>query len=870
MTDVKVTKGKSDYIVNSARLDFDRPGSIIVDAQANSAKLDIRDFLAMWHFDRDPRYDSLFGWGKTSTRVHYALGGPEDRCGGGYLRILSQVSMKHLEMYEEHYNSAEADIDFTWLDPRAGYMGVSVDVPSLTLRKGSGVLLGSVQVRPGAALTAHVAATSIPLGRFNALGSLGRLIDGTVAGVADVGGTLDAPVAEARVTTSRIVVGRSRLAPAELTVKLQSPPRAAVVAGSTRCGNPIAPGFDLAEYQADRETGTFQVNGQLFGHQVDLNDLRISRQRNKHAQGIIVLRNFDLSTLNELLPVGRSQDVSGKISGEVQLADFPFAEPARARGKLSEFSAVLEQGNLKLSIRPISNALTFDADNIDLSNWALRASYGQVAADFKVSAHLTKLAQNPNIEAELQLQPVDLSLLRSLFPRAEVMSGQLKGNLQIRGALGHPRTEGMLQVSGAELQLHGLDWPITNANLDIKISEGEMRIARGEANLGNGKIQLSGGAPLVGTQLGQVRFDVNGTGIPVPSALGLKGFFDARLEVGLEPNAESVRPHITGVVTLDELEYSRPVSMTADVSVSTLAQRGRRSQVEAYDPDDDKFDFDLIIHARSPLRINNELIEAELTLDKSGLELTGTNQRFGLRGLLQTKPSGRIHLRQHTFEIREGSVRFDDSTRINPRVDLLATTEYRRYSTQTQAATTTTAGAPSGTDSTTSAIGGRWRITMHAHGDADELHIDLTSDPALSPDDVFMLLTVGVTRTELNQAQSASMLSSVALEALGNLSGADKTVHDTIPVIDDFKFSSAYSSRTGRTEPTVTIGKRLSERIRATVTSGLAESREVRSNLEWQLNRRISVEGSYDNVNDISSSQLGNLGADIRWRMEIR
>ena len=178
LSDVKATKGKSDYIVSSARLDFDHPGSIIVNAQANSAKLDLRDFLAMWHFDRDPRYDSLFGWGKMSTRVHYALGGPEDRCGDGYLHISSQVSLRHLEMYEEHYDSAEADIDFTWLDPRAGYMGASVDVPSLTLRKGSGVLLGSIQVRPGAALTAHAAAISIPLGRFNALGSLGRLIDG--------------------------------------------------------------------------------------------------------------------------------------------------------------------------------------------------------------------------------------------------------------------------------------------------------------------------------------------------------------------------------------------------------------------------------------------------------------------------------------------------------------------------------------------------------------------------------------------------------------------------------------------------------------------------------------------------------------------
>jgi translocation and assembly module TamB len=105
---------------------------------------------------------------------------------------------------------------------------------------------------------------------------------------------------------------------------------------------------------------------------------------------------------------------------------------------------------------------------------------------------------------------------------------------------------------------------------------------------------------------------------------------------------------------------------------------------------------------------------------------------------------------------------------------------------------------------------------------------------------------------------------------LGRLTGADEAVADTIPVIDEFKLGSAYSSRTGRTEPTVTIGKRLAQRIRAYVTSGLTESREVRSNLQWQLSPRVSVEGSYDNVNDISSSSLGNLGADVRWRLEFQ
>ena len=71
------------------------------------------------------------------------------------------------------------------------------------------------------------------------------------------------------------------------------------------------------------------------------------------------------------------------------------------------------------------------------------------------------------------------------------------------------------------------------------------------------------------------------------------------------------------------------------------------------------------------------------------------------------------------------------------------------------------------------------------------------------------------------------------------------------------------------TEPTVTIGKRLAQRIRAYVTSGLTESREIRSHLEWRLSPRVSFEGSYDNVTDVSSSALGNLGADVRWRLEF-
>ena len=57
--------------------------------------------------------------------------------------------------------------------------------------------------------------------------------------------------------------------------------------------------------------------------------------------------------------------------------------------------------------------------------------------------------------------------------------------------------------------------------------------------------------------------------------------------------------------------------------------------------------------------------------------------------------------------------------------------------------------------------------------------------------------------------------------------------------------------------------------MRATVTSGLSDNRELRSNVQWKLKRGLSVQGSYDNVNDISNSTTGNIGADLRWRIEF-
>jgi translocation and assembly module TamB len=409
----------------------------------------------------------------------------------------------------------------------------------------------------------------------------------------------------------------------------------------------------------------------------------------------------------------------------------------------------------------------------------------------------------------------------------------------------------------------------------VGIDSDEIRIINANASVGGGSLDVRGSAPIRGMSITDGRATITARNLSLPVLEGVRSAADADLELAWQasPGGDSKRslPKLTGDVTLTSFRYSRKVTIAADID--TLTKRGHRTHFESYDPVDDFIDMDVRIRASRPLELDNDLVQAKLDVAEPGLILSGTNQRFGLRGELDLQKGGHIRLRRNDFEITQGLVRFDDDERIAPRVDVTAVTDYHRYDDTLAATSSTSAPAPSAgsaTDSAASATaGGRWRITLHAYGDPETLRVDLSSEPALSQDDIFLLLTLGLTRAELDRAQSATAGSSVALEALGNLTGANEAVTDSIPVIDEFKLGSAYSSLTGRTEPTVTIGKRLAERLRAYVSSGLTDQREVRSNFEWRLSPRVSVEGSYDNVNDISSSALGNLGADIRWRLEF-
>jgi translocation and assembly module TamB len=872
LADVEAQKGKSAFTVPTAKIDFNAGATLVLDAKMKSQAFDLRDFLTIWHFDQDPRWADLEGETQADVSVHYVLGGREDPCQSGVLATNGSIGFKRLNLFGERYDGGRSDYRFRWYDRDAGYRALELSLPNLVLRKGTGSIVGSVDVRPGGKLEGHLVASEVPLGKIDALPELMKVADGQASAVAELGGSIDELEATATARLSPIRVGRATLPASTLAVELSPIKVSRPLIGKTHCGAVVEAPFDPAEYEADAASGVFTVQGSLFGGEVSVNQLSITRQRSKLMHGSVTLKDLDLGAAAELVPALALSDTKpeGRVSGTLDIAEVRSADPLASRVRLKLDTLVLAANGNSLRLLP-------GAEAIELGGGALRAPKLALAvttprgqeATFDISGAISALRDAPRIDAGLTLRPVDLAAITQLVPRVERAKGSVTGRIGVSGSLRAPEYSGGFELNGGELVLRGLSVPVSDIELGVKLEGGELDVTRGSARMGNGKLTVSGGAPMRGFELGAVRLDLSARDLSLPLGEGIRATADADLLATWKPsNGDRSLPRISGNVLVRSFEYKRPVVMTAELQ--SLGRRGRRTSFDEYDPADDTVELDITVRSAKAMQIKNDLVETELDLGNEGLLLTGTNGRYGLRGTVDIKPGGRITLRRNVFEISEGTVRFDDKTRVAPQVDVSAATDYRRYTSSSAGAPGTTASAAASPGaSATSVSGGHWTIHLHAHGDIDDLKVDLTSEPALAQDDIFLLITVGLTRAELDQAQSASVGESVALEALGTLSGADRAVTNAVPVIDEFRFGSAYSSRTGRTEPTVTIGKRLTERVRANVTTGLAESREVRSNVEWRLNNRVSVESSYDNVNDISSSALGNLGADVRWRLEF-
>lgn len=897
LSGIKGSKGKSHFEMPTGRLDFGGPASMRLDATIVSNDFRLKEpdkdrevpvdhgLLSIFNLERDPRFAPIDARIGATAQIHIALGGPEDRCGGGFISVASKATLRDVVLFGERFEDGNADFEYRWYDPQAGIDGADLFVRAMTLhkvhREGKGPIgsvIGSLQITRGGDIRGNIALDGLPLSRIDALSATLPGLDGAASVVARIGGKASAIYVNGDAEVTPIRFRGKKLGQSHVHFEVvPAPEKPTPVRGHTKCGAPIGPPFDPEAYRADTSSaGDYILDGDLFDRQIHLQNVTISREKSQKFSGRVLFRKVDLGLVlgmasyspknaEEVDVIDPLETTGGELSADMDIDRLRFDDLANARVSFAPKSISFFRDAQRITWQPAPVQIVYSEDAIALPplGFDIVSSKG-FRGTFTLKGDLSRVSsKDPKLDLRAELLPIDLGIFTGIIPKLTRASGKLSGAVRVTGRALQPDIEGEVRVRGGELAIQGMPSVVSDVNVDIVADDEEVRVTRAKAGFAGGEVSMTGRAPLRGNQLGSMEARIVSRGLQLKPADGLAAAIDTDVRVSynaLATGTGSARlPHVSGEIQITSLEYTRPMELDVNDALRGGAQR---TQVKGYDPTLDSVVFgpDLVVRAKAPLRIRNNLIETQLGIGPQGLSVSGTDQRVGLRGELRALPGGRVHLLSNDFDVQQAVIKFEDVSKIAPYIDIVATTDYRRFS----------SGSALNAQSVTGRNGASWRINLHAYGayGGDEpLRLDMTADPALSREDIFLLLTVGLTRTEVDQARLGDLGTAVG-QAFANVSGADRAVKQAINVIDDFRFGSAYSPRTGRTEPQITVGRRLSEDVRASITKSFTDD-QLRGNVEWRLSRTTSVQGNADNVNNSASGTFPNIGVDFRFRLQF-
>jgi translocation and assembly module TamB len=847
---IDATKNASRYSIARGFLDF-RNDAFRAGGKIDLERMELADFYRVFNYEGDERYESYQGIARGEVAIDYTLGYPDDSANG---TMIADMDLEIPEIDLDGYRFRDGSFTgrFKWLDHALGYKGGELTFERLFLRKGEGSLSLSGRMARNGVLDLVMVGNRIAVRDTEPLHERLPGLTGTLA----VTGTIKGTAARMRADLEASAVGLAwhgdALGDARAYVRLTDkddpwiaealtwqpgsapqgqacPHGRSGVARGTWPADPPLRTVDGPEPRLEQPMA-WVVCGQALDGQLAV-DMAIGRTEVSPLRGRIA---FDQLDFGRLLPRGKNRmPLRGQASGVLALHDGAMAQPHTLAGSLVMSELTLGQLDVELkNAGPID--LRFD-----------RGSFAVHNAELVSNSSRLRISGGGSLSGGLGLSVdgnIDLGLLTTVSETVTEASGSVALGFKVSGQLAQPSVYGHALVRGAALRVASFPEAVREVNGKITFSARRVLLEDFSARVAGGRVSWSGAAELEGRGVGSYKLQIEADALALAPRDGVNLKLGGRGELKWEEGDRL--PLLTGRLRVDEFVYTRPVKMDR-----TLGEMygPERAELAGYDPAADILALDLALEHSKPLLIRNNLIDAELRLenDKLPFRLVGTDQRFGVLGHMSVR-KGTVRFRDTAFDIRQGDIHFRDETRIDPNFDLRATTDVRRQNAQHN-----------------------WHIEIHAFGNRDQFQFELSSDPYLAEDDIALLLTMGMTRSELAQVETGDLTSTAALEALASVTGVEREVHRVVPQIDDLHIASSYSERSNRTEPQLVIGKRIAQNVRLSAATGIAQSRDFSTGVELQLNDKTSVQAVYNNQNTTTASQIGDVGVDLKWRLEF-
>ncbi len=404
---------------------------------------------------------------------------------------------------------------------------------------------------------------------------------------------------------------------------------------------------------------------------------------------------------------------------------------------------------------------------------------------------------------------IDAILLRFLVPEWEP-TGRAAGVIELFGTTDSPLLEGIARIEGASFRLPRSRSVISDINGSVFLSAGDItledfgfRFMRGAGRC-RGAIVVREGQP-------GLRLAGSVTGLEYPLFPGLS-------------------PRIGGTWRLDGAVSD--LELSGELVVERGEIRGKDDLAtlivewfgDEAPPRQKTLRLDLKVRADETLTARSPFLRVVGSAD---LHVTGTDAQPGLLGRIEFQEGGEFTLQGVRYELDRGQITFSDPTRIDP-----------LFSIQTRARILD------------------YEVFLQVNGTQDHLVPSVSSDPPLSPPEIYSLMSLGtIGEGRAGGVLGISLASSMLTKSLNQtLSGRDSWL---LPV-DQIRVDPYIEANTGDPSARVTVVKQLSPSVTVTLQSNLTGETDEVISVRWYTGSGYFWEATRD--------ADGGVGADFKLR----
>ncbi|MBP2637680.1 MAG: TamB, inner rane protein subunit of complex [Firmicutes bacterium] len=415
------------------------------------------------------------------------------------------------------------------------------------------------------------------------------------------------------------------------------------------------------------------------------------------------------------------------------------------------------------------------------------------------------------MDLKLRLDNADLRILPMLTKEVAWGSGPTTGEITVGGTLAQPTLNGRLTVVNGTIKLKQLNDPIQNLGVDIQFQDDTITVNEFGGKMGGGSFALNGSARLNGLGFDNYNLALN------LNRLGIKHkYFAGPLAGVVSLTSEQGKPLLSGKLNIEDATINIPVV-----------------------PEGGEFDWDAGLDVEIVLGNKVRMYNSYLYDFRADgkIKLAGTVQKPRATGRVEAR-RGTVKYLTNRFNIESGSAEFVQRQSIIPIIRLNASAKLQQT-----------------------------RVNLSINGPATAMELTLTSDPAMSQQEIMSILTLR--GGDFSKANNGSD-SVLGRDALVNLLDAglqmrfiaeiENTMQSALGV-DEFRFVKssifdAYSQKSSKDNSdsdfrgyNLEIGKYLTDKLLLSYTWDLDQNKNSMS-LRYDLNKRISVGGTFGGIND--------------------